>query len=406
MKGRVQFAGVLILGLLLPLLAPVVCPSRGSAAENIDTRIAAEERRRRELDKRVEDYRRKIREMGAKVDSLLGRIDALEQDENLAAQEISVLELQQNKIHENIAILNAEMTREQVKIDELSDRMQHRIVDLYKYGTSEEMNLFFSSENVFQAVEAVHMMQLIARHDEVLLSQLQYRYQNLDLSRRTMDEHRAQLKAQSQALREQKEKYHKTILATNSFVGQIQRQKKLAEKASREAEEAQKAVGQTILALMRRKQERSVQGGGRRRGSGVDYLAGQGRGSMFDWPLRGPISSNFGLRIHPIFKTKNFHSGIDIAAPAGTSVKAAAAGEVLFVGWLRGYGQVVILDHGRNHSTVYSHLSSALVREGQVLRAGSALGRVGRTGTATGYHLHFEVRIGSTVKNPLDYLRR
>ncbi|WP_298778272.1 M23 family metallopeptidase [uncultured Fretibacterium sp.] len=405
MKGRAQFAVALVLSLLLPLLAPIAHLSRGSAAENIDARIAAEERRRRELDKRVEDYRRKIREMGAKVDSLLGRIDVLEQDESMAAQGISVLELQQNKIHENIAILNAEMTREQVRINELSDRMQHRIVDLYKYGTSEEMNLFFSSENVFQAVEAVHMMQLIARHDEVLLSQLQFRYQNLDLSRRTMDEHRAQLKAQSQALREQKEKYHKTILATNSFVSQIQRQKKLAEKASREAEEAQKAVGQTILALMRRKQERSVQGGGRR-GSGVDYLAGQGRGSMFDWPLRGPISSNFGLRIHPIFKTKNFHSGIDIAAPAGTSVKAAAAGEVLFVGWLRGYGQVVILDHGRNYSTVYAHLSSALVREGQVLRSGSALGKVGRTGTATGYHLHFEVRIGSTVKNPLDYLRR
>ena len=405
MKGRAQFAVALVLSLLLPLLAPIAHLSRGSAAENIDARIAAEERRRRELDKRVEDYRRKIREMGAKVDSLLGRIDVLEQDESMAAQGISVLELQQNKIHENIAILNAEMTREQVRLNELSDRMQHRIVDLYKYGTSEEMNLFFSSENVFQAVEAVHMMQLIARHDEVLLSQLQFRYQNLDLSRRTMDEHRAQLKAQSQALREQKEKYHKTILATNSFVSQIQRQKKLAEKASREAEEAQKAVGQTILALMRRKQERSVQGGGRR-GSGVDYLAGQGRGSMFDWPLRGPISSNFGLRIHPIFKTKNFHSGIDIAAPAGTSVKAAAAGEVLFVGWLRGYGQVVILDHGRNYSTVYAHLSSALVREGQVLRSGSALGKVGRTGTATGYHLHFEVRIGSTVKNPLDYLRR
>ena len=324
MKGRAQFAVALVLSLLLPLLAPIAHLSRGSAAENIDARIAAEERRRRELDKRVEDYRRKIREMGARVDSLLGRIDVLEQDESMAAQGISVLELQQNKIHENIAILNAEMTREQVRINELSDRMQHRIVDLYKYGTSEEMNLFFSSENVFQAVEAVHMMQLIARHDEVLLSQLQFRYQNLDLSRRTMDEHRAQLKAQSQALREQKEKYHKTILATNSFVSQIQRQKKLAEKASREAEEAQKAVGQTILALMRRKQERSVQGGGRR-GSGVDYLAGQGRGSMFDWPLRGPISSNFGLRIHPIFKTKNFHSGIDIAAPAGTSVKAAAA---------------------------------------------------------------------------------
>ena len=127
---------------------------------------------------------------------------------------------------------------------------------------------------------------------------------------------------------------------------------------------------------------------------------------MFDWPLRGPISSPFGQRIHPIFKTKAFHSGIDIAAPAGTSVRAAAAGEVLFDGWLRGYGQVVILDHGRSYSTVYAHLSSTSVREGQIVGAGTAIGRVGRTGTATGYHLHFEVRVGGAVKNPLDYLKR
>ena len=180
----------------------------------------------------------------------------------------------------------------------------------------------------------------------------------------------------------------------------------MAEKASREAEEAQKAVGQTIMTLMRRKKEREAQqvrGGGR---SGVDYLAGRGRGSMFDWPIRGQISSPYGQRIHPIFKTKSMHAGIDISAPAGTAVKAAAAGEVLFNGWLRGYGQVVILDHGRNYSTVYAHLSSTSVREGQVLKAGAVVGRVGKTGTATGYHLHFEVRVGGTVKNPLDYLKR
>ena len=66
----------------------------------------------------------------------------------------------------------------------------------------------------------------------------------------------------------------------------------------------------------------------------------------------------------------------------------------------------MILDHGRSYSTVYAHLSSSSVREGQVVGAGSVIGRVGRTGIATGYHLHFEVRVGSTVKNPLDYLKR
>jgi murein DD-endopeptidase MepM/ murein hydrolase activator NlpD len=127
---------------------------------------------------------------------------------------------------------------------------------------------------------------------------------------------------------------------------------------------------------------------------------------MFDWPLRGPMSSPFGSRVHPVFKTKSFHSGLDIAAPRGTPIKAAAPGEVLFEGWMRGYGQVIIIDHGRNYSTVYAHMSSTRVKEGTVVNAGTVVGAVGDTGTTTGYHLHFEVRVGSTAKNPLDYLKR
>jgi murein DD-endopeptidase MepM/ murein hydrolase activator NlpD len=175
-------------------------------------------------------------------------------------------------------------------------------------------------------------------------------------------------------------------------------------------EEAQKAVGQTILDLMRQRKARdeAAKKSGKSQGS-VDYLAGraaQGRGSMFDWPLRGKINSPFGTRVHPVFKTKSFHSGIDIASPQGTPVKAAAPGEVLFEGWMRGYGRVVIIDHGRDYSTVYAHMSSTRVKEGAVVKAGTVVGAVGDTGTTTGYHLHFEVRVGSAAKNPLDYLKR
>ncbi|MBQ6910165.1 MAG: M23 family metallopeptidase, partial [Synergistaceae bacterium] len=115
--------------------------------------------------------------------------------------------------------------------------------------------------------------------------------------------------------------------------------------------------------------------------------------------------SKFGNRVHPMFKTKSNHSGIDIAAPSGTPVKAAASGEVLYVGWMRGYGQVIILDHGRNITTVYAHLSSTRVSDGQVIKAGSVIGGVGKTGNATGYHLHFEVRVNGKIQNPLSYLK-
>jgi murein DD-endopeptidase MepM/ murein hydrolase activator NlpD len=73
---------------------------------------------------------------------------------------------------------------------------------------------------------------------------------------------------------------------------------------------------------------------------------------------------------------------------------------------MRGYGQVVIIDHGRDYSTVYAHMSSTQVKEGTVVGAGTVIGAVGNTGTTTGYHLHFEVRIGSTAKDPLSYLKR
>ena len=399
----------LLLGVLLAagIVSPLF-PVRASAMSDIDARIAAEEQKRKRLEGRINDYRTRIKELNTKVETLLGRIDQLQQNEAIAGQELSLLELQKSRIQEDISFLNAEMAREQAKVDELLVRLQSRTLDMYKYGTTEELNFFFSSTSAFEALESIHLLDMLARHDGFLLTQLQDRLQEIELSRKTMDDHRERLVKQSETLNAQRIRYRGTIQQTNGFIGDIRKQKALAEKAAREMEEAQKAVGHTILTLMRRKKEREAQApqGRGGRGGGVDYLAGRGRGSMFDWPLRGPITSAYGRRVHPVFKTKAFHSGIDISAPAGTPVKAAAAGEVLFDGWLRGYGQVVILDHGRSYSTVYAHLSSTSVGEGQVVGVGTVIGRVGKTGTTTGYHLHFEVRVGSEVKNPLDYLKR
>ncbi len=124
------------------------------------------------------------------------------------------------------------------------------------------------------------------------------------------------------------------------------------------------------------------------------------------WPHRGKITSPFGSRIHPIFKTRTMHTGIDIDGNTGDPVKAAADGEVLYAGWLKGYGQIVILDHGGSLSTVYAHMSRINVEEGQRVRRGHVVGRVGSTGTSTGSHLHFEVRVNGDAKDPLRYLSR
>ena len=124
----------------------------------------------------------------------------------------------------------------------------------------------------------------------------------------------------------------------------------------------------------------------------------------FSYPVRAPITSPFGPRRHPIFGVRSMHSGIDLAAPYGTPIKASEGGVVIYSGWYGGYGKVVILDHAKGFSTLYAHLSSTKVTVGARVKQGEVVGFEGSTGYATGPHLHFEVREQGKPKNPVIYL--
>ena len=389
MNRKISALIILVMLLIVPAAAK---KSASRPKGSIDSQIAAEEKKRSDLAKQVKAYREQIKKMGAKVEGLLTKVNTLQQDESVARQELTVLELQSEKIQENINVLDVYMKEEQVKIDELSQKMSERLVDMYKYGDAGRMRTLFASRSVFEAVENAYLLKRMNDRDEDILSQLQEKVQNMDLSRRTMDDHQARLKEKSEAVQTQRDKYQKSIKDTNRFITSLQKQKALAEKAALEAEEAQKAAG-AMIAELQRKRARS-------------FIPATGKGSKFDWPVRGVISSPFGNRTHPILKRKILHAGIDIASPNGTPVKTAAPGEVIYNGWLRGYGRVVVIDHGRGFSTLYAHLSASLVQEGQIVKAGANIARVGRTGNVTGYHLHFEVRVYGTPADPIRYLKR
>jgi murein DD-endopeptidase MepM/ murein hydrolase activator NlpD len=136
-------------------------------------------------------------------------------------------------------------------------------------------------------------------------------------------------------------------------------------------------------------------------GNGLSRLPSTGDGvspSGFVWPLQGVLTSGFGPR------WGRMHTGIDIAAPAGTPIHAAKAGEVIYAGWLNGYGNTVIVDHGDGIATLYGHQSRLGSAEGQQLNQGDVLGFVGSTGHSTGNHCHFEIRINTKPVNPRPYL--
>lgn len=133
-----------------------------------------------------------------------------------------------------------------------------------------------------------------------------------------------------------------------------------------------------------------------------------GNGSYIK-PAKGWISSRYGYRTHPIFKRRILHSGVDIAAPRGYEIRATTNGYVLFSGWQKGYGNLIILDHGWKgtirYSTIYAHQHRLVVRKGQYVKQGQLIGYVGSTGYSTGPHLHFELRHNGKPVDPFRYMK-
>ncbi|SET16065.1 peptidoglycan DD-metalloendopeptidase family protein [Anaerobranca gottschalkii] len=138
---------------------------------------------------------------------------------------------------------------------------------------------------------------------------------------------------------------------------------------------------------------------------GTATLPGRGTG-IFRWPVQygvGVITSHFGNRVHPITGRPDFHTGVDIAHSAGTPIYAAAGGRVVTSEYRGGYGNLVIIDHGNGYTTYYAHLQSMSVKVGDRVNQGQIIGRMGRTGSATGVHLHFEIRRNGTALNPMNF---
>ncbi|NLX92092.1 MAG: peptidoglycan DD-metalloendopeptidase family protein [Firmicutes bacterium] len=122
------------------------------------------------------------------------------------------------------------------------------------------------------------------------------------------------------------------------------------------------------------------------------------------WPAKGKITSRFGQRKSPFNGQNEIHYGLDIAAPHGTSIYAAADGKVIEAAYRRGTGYVIIIDHGYNFKTLYAHLARFNVSKGDVVKKGQVIGYVGSTGYSTGPHLHYEVHVKGVAVNPEEFL--
>jgi septal ring factor EnvC (AmiA/AmiB activator) len=192
-----------------------------------------------------------------------------------------------------------------------------------------------------------------------------------------------------------------------TLLGRVRDDRATHERMASELDEASRRLETLVSELTRRLATRRAAvrppepAGPRPPAVGLGALRGQ-----LPWPAEGRVVTGFGRQVHPRFGTETFRRGVDIEADEGAPIRAVYAGTVLYRGQLKGYGNLIILDHGAGYYTLYAHASEILVEEGDRVRAGQAIGRVGETGSLEGPRLYFEVRYQGRPEDPEQWLRR
>jgi septal ring factor EnvC (AmiA/AmiB activator) len=376
-KSRVLVAGVLLL-----TLAP--------AARGQDTREQELEALRLAIDQR--EQRIEVFEREQK-----GLLDALEAIDQAVAAALEIAAHREREAAEAAATareLEAQLPDLEAQLERTRSAMSTRVVALYKTGELGPAQLVFASQSLRELLDRVDVLGKLLAHDRLLFARFRAEQQALDAARagaaaamRRRDEARSQL-GERRAQAEQERAAKQTLLAA------VRSDRARERAALDELEAAARALGEKIASLGSEEAPASV-------APLVPFATL--RGQLLA-PVDASVVQRFGREVDAEFHTQVFHKGIDFGATLGEPVRAVAAGSVRFAGWFRGYGRMVILDHGDHYYTVSGHLDALRVETGNLVAAGEPIGTVGDTGSLSGPRLYFEIREGSEAVDPLAWL--
>lgn len=403
-------------GVLLGLLwspAPAVALSDDLKADGIVTeadlerRIKTEEQRLADIQKRLKFHKGQVSVTQKKEKMTLSELGKLTDEIGAAQQQINVLELRAKQTRTKLGDVEAEIQATEGQIETLRVQLKARLVAMYKYGDVAKVDMVLGAHSAHEALMATFCLNRMTEQDRILFRAATQAQRRLEEARDKLVGHKTRLAEQQTRMKQERQRLGKGIAVRNAALEDLRSQKEKHATMARELARLEEEIERIIRTLLQERQrlaEKARKERADRTGDKSQLLTAPS-GPLL-WPHRGKITSPFGSRLHPIFKTRTMHTGIDIDGNTGDPVKAAADGEVLYAGWLKGYGQIVILDHGGSLSTVYAHMSRINVEEGQRVRKAQIVGRVGSTGTSTGSHLHFEVRLDGNARDPMRYLGR
>ena len=378
-----RLALVLIAGLVLA--APAAGDNSGELG-SVQARLAAARAKEARLTNQISDVTSQIRSLERKVGDVSQKLSVLERD----------LALHQRRLDRLNELFNFETERLNFLKRQYANvvrQLNLRMIDIYETRDPTLVEVILASKSFQDVLDQIHYLEAIARQDKRIAAAVAGARDQVHVARERTKTIRARVHSETQvvAVRTQQQRDVKSLLLAKqgSLAGKRKRQKgQLA--TTRKQEKAFIAEANALAA-----QDASIRG---------QLAAAQGASdttpssSGLIWPVSGPVTSPFGYR------WGRLHAGIDIGAPYGTPIHAAASGTVVLAGWNGGYGNYTCIDHGGGMATCYAHQSSYAVSSGAQVSQGQVIGYVGNTGHSFGAHLHFEVRINGNPVDPLGYL--
>ena len=387
---RVLFGGlaaVLALLLLLPMVTMILGGAGAVTQSEIDAlkaEQAASQARQDELEEQLADVEADQAEAQQRRQLLQAQLDAIN-------NEIENIDKQIAYYDQEIAQKEAEQAEAEANEQAQYELFCQRVRAMEEEGTVSYWSILFNSESFSELLDRLADIDAVMAYDNQVMDELIAIREEIIALRTQLETSRAEEQAaRDQQAAKQAEQQAKVAEAQklldqiNADVAEVNRQLDAESEAAAEIQ-AEIAQKQKQLEEQRRQNNITID-------SETSYL----------WPLPGyyRLSSLFGYRIHPITGKAHSHTGIDIPAPGNTPILACKSGQVVTSAYHYSYGNYVVIDHGNGNSTLYAHMSSRAVSEGDMVTQGQTIGYVGTTGSSTGNHLHLEVRDNYTRVDP------
>lgn len=392
------------IGVLLTLALAEAGPDFPALAgkERQDTTVQSIEQKRRDLEqirREIEEKRKQARETEKKKDSALQIIQDLDDRLALSRQERQQIGRQLKEKDREIEEITARLGSLRRDVAERRQSILSRLRIQYIEGRHRHLKALLASGSLADLQQRYHYLSALSKREYDLMQAYQRDLEQLEgierqraSARETLlgyKKHTERKLAEIQGLKREK----KAVLV------RLSAEKETYEKALAELERSAARVD----SLLRELEQRRRIAGGRPKREGV---AGHMAKGALQWPADGDVVSFFGRQKHPTFATYVQRKGIEIRTEEGSPIRAVMAGTVEYADWLKGYGQVLILDHGNGFFSLYAHASKLLAGVGEQVEAGQVIGETGDTGLTGDTTLYFELREGAEAVDPLTWLAK